>query len=145
MSVLLDLKCVCKCVGMLEKEEKQFYTLFLIRYTMSESIQCNFARCAVQHFVSGQRTANNHLPRGKMPTVVRNYNKHFASEENLQVSCSQASKKFPPICKIFSNKWNPKELRESYLSAFGIEAWSTLTADKKAKRTLQKCRACEAK
>ena len=109
---------------------------------MSESIQCNFARCAVRYFMSAQLTKRNQLPRGKMPVVIRNYNKHFTAEDNLQVSCSQASKKFPVICKLFSNKWNPKELRESYISAFGIEAWSALTADEKAKHTLQRCSAC---
>ena len=78
-----------------------------------------------------------------MPAVTREYNQYFAEEEGLRVSCSQASQKFPVICKLFANKWNPNDLRESYLSAFSSEAWSTLTAEEKAKHTLKKCSACK--
>ena len=110
---------------------------------MSESIQCNFARCAIHYFTSTKHTKRKQkLPKGTMPLIVQNYNKHFATEENLQVSYSQASKKFPVIYKLFANKWHPKELRETYLSVFSVEAWSTLAADEKAKHALHNCSAC---
>ena len=142
--------CVCVCVRQIagKGEERNriipcCYSLHYSKSTMSESIECNFARCAVRRVMSAKLNKRNQLPRGIMPAVIREYNQYFAEEEDLRVSCSQASKKFPVICKLFANKWNPKELRESYLSEFSSETWSTLTAEEKAKHTLKKCSACK--
>ena len=58
---------------------------FFTKITMSDSINCNFAWCAVQHFVRVHLTKNHILPRGAMPTIVREYNAHFSNETNMQV------------------------------------------------------------
>ena len=36
---------------------------------MSDSVNCNFARCAVRHFVSAHLTKNHVMPRGALPRV----------------------------------------------------------------------------
>ena len=88
--------------------------LFLTKArVMSDSVNCNFARCAVRHFVSAHLTKNHVLPRGALPNIVREYNSHFANESSLQVKYSVASKRFTTITKCFNEKWHPKEKRET--------------------------------
>ena len=90
------------------------YYLFLTKASvMSDSVNCNFARCAVRHFVSAHFTKNHVLPRGALPHIVREYNSHFANESSLQVTYSVASKRFTTITKCFNEKWHPKEKRET--------------------------------
>ena len=92
------------------------YTLNMITKArvMSDSVNCNFARCAVRHFVSAHLTKNHVLPRGAQPHIVREYNSHFANESSLQVKYSVASKRFTTITKCFNEKWHPKEKQKAY-------------------------------
>ena len=110
---------------------------------MSESINCNFARCAVRDICAKHITTE--LPRGKLPPIVREYNTCFSSEKQLQVSYSMASKCFTAIRKLFNRKWHPQEMREAYLHAFNIEAWKALTQAQKQEHTLTNCEVCQTK
>ena len=76
---------------------------------MSESLNCNFARCAIRHFVCAHLTKNHILPRGALPAIVRKYNTHFTNETNLQVYYILASKWFVTVSKRFNDKWHPQE------------------------------------
>ncbi len=102
------------------------YPLFTIAATMSDSINCNFARCAVRHFTSAHFTKTNVLPRGSMPQRARKYNEHFTNDKGLQAKYSLASKRFVVICRLFNNRWESQKSREAYLSAFSIDAWKAL-------------------
>lgn len=106
---------------------------------MSESVNCNFARCAVRHFVSSHLTKNHFLPRG---AILQKYNTHFAS---MQVRYNVASKRFTTISKRFNDKWCPQKKREEYLLTFNIEAWQTLSQEEKEKHTLSRTYQCFAK
>ena len=120
--------------------------LFLTKArVMSDSVNCNFARCAVRHFVSAHLTKNHVLPRGALPHIVRKYNSHFANESSLQVKYSVASKRFTTITKCFNEKWHPKEMRETYIFNFNNEAWKSLSQAEKDKHTLSGCKACQEK
>lgn len=112
---------------------------------MSDSINCNFARCAVRHFMHMHMTKGNILPKGVMPQIVREYNHHFSTEKGFQVSYSLASRRFPAICKLFHNKWHPKDMKGAYLTVFSTEAWKALSQEEQDEHTLRECKACQDK
>ena len=96
--------------------------------------------------ISHVHTSNgNILPRGVMPQIVREYNHHFSTKEDFQVSYSLAAKRFPVVCKLFINKWHPKEMLGVYLSVFSMEAWKALPQEERKEHTLRECRACQEK
>ena len=99
---------------------------------MSSSINCNFARCAVQHFMSTHMKGNL-LQKGKMAEILRDYNRNFASVHGLQVTYGIAAKRFQAICRIFNNKWRPQETKGAYLSVFSVEAWKVLSQEEREK------------
>ena len=43
---------------------------------MTDSISCNFARCAVRHLMSAGMKGNI-VPKGIMPEIIREYNHNF--------------------------------------------------------------------
>ena len=107
---------------------------------MSDSLNCNFARCAIRHFVCAHFTKNHILPRGALPTIVREYNTHFTNETNLQVNYALASKRFVTISKRFNDKWHPQENRDTFLSTFNTEVWQSLSQDERDRHTLADCK-----
>ena len=109
---------------------------------MSTAIQCNFARCAIQQFVSKHYTKHRTVPYGTIPKVVREYNDHFASESNMQVKYATASKHFPVVAKRFNEKWHPQEMRSVFLRTFSIEAWKALSPEERGKHSLSSCKGC---
>ena len=111
-------------------------------YTMSESISCNFARCAVRQLSTKHLTKTIQLPRGVLPQIVREYNAHYTDHKKLQITYGLASKCFTAVCKHFNSRWHPQEMRESYLLTFNIEAWKALTQEEKEEHTLTHCEAC---
>ena len=82
---------------------------------MSDSINCNYARCAVRHFSKKYMTKAFTFPKGTMPLVLRDYNQHFGDNETFHMKYSLASKRFPAICCLFNNKWHPKEMLQKYM------------------------------
>ena len=110
---------------------------------MTTAIQCNFARCAIQHFVSRHYTKNHKLQYGAISQVMREYNDHFASESNLQVKYTLASKHFVAVAKRFNDKWHPQEIRGVFLAKFNIEVWQSLSQEEKGRHTLSCCKACQ--
>ena len=108
---------------------------------MTDSINCNFARCAVWHFVSA-RMKRNKFPKGVMPQTVQDYNKHFASIQGLQVTHKVASNKFLPIVRLFNNKWHPQEMKDAFLAVFSLDEWKVLPEEEKATHTVKDCKAC---
>lgn len=108
---------------------------------MSESINCNFARCAVRYCTSVHMKGKL-LPKGKIPEIMRDYNTIFTCAEGLQVTYGLAAKRFPTINRLFNNKWHTQQMKGAYLSVFSTEAWSVLPPEERAKHTLKECRAC---
>ena len=108
---------------------------------MSSSINCNFVRCAVQHFMSTHMKGNL-LQKGKMPDILRDYNRNFSSVHGLQMTYGIAAKRFQAICRIFNNKWHPQETKGAYLSVFSVEAWKVLSQEEREKHTLRESKAC---
>ena len=108
---------------------------------MTDSINCNFARCAVRHFISA-RMKRNKFPKGVMPQIVQDYNKIFASIQGLQVTHKVASNKFLPIFRLFNNKWHPQEMKDTFLSVFSLDEWKVLPEEEKATHTVKDCKAC---
>lgn len=108
---------------------------------MTDSINCNFARCAVKHFMS-TRMKRNKLPKGAMPQIVRDYNSNFGNVQALQVTHKLASKKFLPILRLFNNKWHPQESKNAYLSVFSVDEWKVLPPEEKETHTISDCKAC---
>lgn len=110
---------------------------------MTTEINCHFARCAVQYFVSSHFTPNHKFPKGTLPQIVREYNNHFSNEINLQVKYSTASKHFVTITRRFNAKWHHQETRTNYLVNFNREAWGSLSQTEKNRHTLSSCKACQ--
>jgi hypothetical protein len=112
---------------------------------MSDSLNCNFARCAIRHFVCAHFTKNHILPKGVLPTctIVREYNTHFTNETNLQVNYALASKRFVTINKCFNDEWHPQENRDTFLSTFNTEVWQSLSQDERDRHTLADCKECQ--
>jgi len=109
------------------------------------AIKCNFARTAIHHFTSRFMTKQNKIPRGSMILIVQEYSTHFTETPNLTLTCSVASKKFPPIARKFSDRWNPSETKHHFLSTFTIPEWNTLAPEEKANHTLRDCQVCQTK
>ena len=110
---------------------------------MSDSFNCNFAWCAIQCFECAHFTKSHILPRGALPTIVREYNAHFTNEINLQVNYVHASKRFVTISKRSNDKWHPQEKRDTFLSTFNTEVWQSLSQDQRDKHTLSDCKECQ--
>ena len=111
---------------------------------MSDSINCNFAHCAVQRCMRAHMKTNK-LPRGVMPHIVRDYNGIFSGVPALQVTQKVAATKFLPILKLFNNKWHPQEMRNAYITTFSLDNWKELSEEEKNTHTIQKCVACSEK
>lgn len=110
---------------------------------MGEVINCNYARVAVRHFSNKHLPSSRRFPKGSIPKILADYNHHFAGNENLKGTYSLASRKFPTISQRFNRRWNPKEVREEYLTTFSVTAWKKLSLEEKQQHTLHKCKACE--
>ena len=111
---------------------------------MNDSISCNFARCAVRHFIRAHMNEKL-LPRGKMPEITLDYNHNFASVQGLQVTYGVAVKRFQAINKLFNKKWHPQQMKEAYLSVFSIDAWKIMSQEEREKHTLKECKVCKDK
>ena len=108
---------------------------------MSDSINCNFARCAVRHYMN-QRMKETKFPKGVMPEIVRDYNHTFADIQPLQVTYKVATHRFEAIRRLFNLKWHPQEEKSEFISAFNLEAWRALSKEDKEAHTLKECNAC---
>ena len=107
---------------------------------MSNSISCNFARCAVRHLL-GQQMKRARLQKGVTPDIVRVYNLHFENTQQLQVTYKLALNRFPAICIIFNKKWSPQE-NENFSYNIQLRSLDALPQKDKETHTLMKCQAC---
>ena len=108
---------------------------------MSDSINCNFARCAVQRSMQTHMKTNK-LPKGAMPHILRNYNGIFSSVPALQVTHKIAATKFLPILRLFNKKWHPQEMRTAYITTFSLHNWKELSEEETNAHTVRNCTAC---
>ena len=108
---------------------------------MSDSINCNFARCAVQRSMQTHMKTNK-LPKGAMPHILRSYNGIFSSVPALQVTHKIAATKFLPILRLFNKKWHPQEMRTAYITTFSLHNWKELSEEETNAHTVRNCTAC---
>ena len=82
------------------------------------------------------------LPKGSYSKILHDYNEHFSESPALKTTYTVASKKFLPITRIFTNKWNPQESKIDFMSTFSVQEWIKLDSSAKATHTLRACSAC---
>ena len=83
---------------------------------MQQSIQCNFARCAIEHFTTKYKTSQHKLPKGSITKILHDYNQHLLHLKNFFLSPRSLARNGSPI-----------ELRKSFSLHFHQVGGQALT------------------
>ena len=86
------------------------------------------------------------LPKGitgVVHRVVDDYNEHFQNYPKLQLPYSVVVKHLPKLMSAFNKKWHPKEIRNTYLQTFSLDAWATMVSEEeKNDHIVSSCNIC---
>lgn len=107
---------------------------------MSQAINCNYARTAIRVLCRSKFSQYGSVKQLSQAEVVDEYNKCFSQlRPNMHLSFK---KRIHQLLDEFNKKWHPQSQRETFLSVFSLNGWTSLPLGEKNKHTLQDCSAC---
>lgn len=105
---------------------------------MSETVNCAYARVAVQTLITKHSIAHRGLLADGMIKVHCDFLTQFKTFDLVT-----AKKRFKLVRKAFNKRWHPDNAKSIYMSTFAASKWNALRDIEKKQHTMRNCQACQ--